>query len=208
MTAPFQQETILDYEPLPGPVLTLDDTQVDRAYSLSQAESDRTKQWSIYLTALAVEAFQQWITEQRLTEQWLTDSRPELQLERDRCHIAPPDRPDGTTAAQNLSINGFTLTLLAVPSFPDTVVSVPRSLIDKIDTHFYITIALYEELRQAKIQSFLRWDCLKQHLKQQAPSNLEINRDGSYAIPTKWFNSELDRLLLYLTCAEPETLPK
>jgi Protein of unknown function (DUF1822) len=192
MTAQFDQA--LDYEPLTGQVLALDDAMVDRAYTLSQRALDRTKRWSIYLNALAVEAFQS----------WLQQSRPEFALQLNSCKIAEPERPDGTTAAEHLQINGFDLCIVAVPSLPDTVVSLPRHVVDQIQSHFYVTIAIYEELRQASVQSFLRWD----ELKKQDLKHLETNRDGSYALPAQWFNPELDRLLLYLACAEPEALPQ
>jgi hypothetical protein len=193
MTAQFDHAIIPDYEPLTGQVLALDDATVDRAYALSQRSGDRTKRWSIYLNALALEAFQQ----------WLKQERPEFSPKLNGCKINEPDRPDGTTAAEHLQINGFDLCVVAVPSLPDTVVSLPRNVVDQIQSHFYVTIAIYEELRQASVQSFLRWD----ELKKQDLKHLETNRDGSYALPTQWFNPELDRLLLYLACAEPEALP-
>jgi Protein of unknown function (DUF1822) len=193
MTAQFDHALMPDYEPLTGQVLVLDDAMVDRAYALSQRSLDRTKRWSIYLNGLAVEAFQQ----------WLKQERPEFTLQLNGCKINEPDRPDGTTAAENLHLNGFNLCVVAVPSLPDSVVSLPRSVLEPIQSHFYVTIAIYEELRQATVQSFVRWD----DLKKQDLTHLHTNRDGSYALPTEWFNSELDRLLLYLTCAEPEALP-
>ncbi|NJM46475.1 MAG: DUF1822 family protein [Alkalinema sp. RU_4_3] len=193
MTAQFDHALMPDYEPLTGSVLVLDDAMVDRAYALSQRSGDRTKRWSIYLNGLAVEAFQA----------WLKQERPELTLDLNQCKISEPDRPDGTTAAENLQLNGFNLCVVAIPSLPDSVVSVPRSVIEPIQSHFYVTIAIYEELRQASVQSFIRWD----DLKKQDLTRLATNRDGSYALPTQWFNSELDRLLLYLACAEPEALP-
>jgi hypothetical protein len=193
MTAQFDHALIPDYEPLTGQILALDDAMVSNAYALSQRASASTKRWSIYLNALAVEAFQS----------WLKQERPEFSLKLNGCKINEPDHPDGTTAAEHLQINGFDLCIVAVPSLPDTVVSLPRNVVDQIQSHFYVTIAIYEELRQATVQSFIRWDELKHH----DLTDLDTNRDGSYALPTQWFNPELDRLLLYLACAEPEALP-
>jgi hypothetical protein len=180
-----------DYEPVAAHTFALEDRQVDRAYALSQRCTDPTKRWSIYQNALAIEGF----------TQWLAQKRPHSHLKLDRCRISEPTHPDGTTAAEHLSLNGFDICVVAVPSFPDQVVAMPKSIIDEISTHFYVTVAIYEELRQVSVQSFLRWDDLKKHQGTQ----LATNRDGSYALPNEWFNGELDRLLQYLDLASAQT---
>ncbi len=184
-------DALPDYEPVASQTLLLQDSQVDRAYALSQRCTDPTKRWSIYQNALAVEGF----------TQWLAKKQPASHLKLDRCHISEPTMPDGTTAAEHLSLNGFEICVVAVPSFPDEVVAMPTSVIDEISAHFYVTVAIYEELRQVSVQSFLRWDDLKKH----QGTKLATNRDGSYALPNEWFNGELDRLLQYLDLASAET---
>ena len=179
-----------DYEPTGAEVVPLEPHQIEYAIALSQRVSDPENRWQVYLSALALAGF----------EQWLETRTTEITLNSSQCRILEVNS-DTPTAVCHLQANGLKLCLIAVPSFSDSVVAVPDAVINSpnLTAQFYIPIAIYEETEQVSVQGFLRYDELVQRRNVQSIQRCE---NGAYLIPSDWFNSNLDRLLLYLSCLD------
>lgn len=76
-------------------------------------------------------------------------------------------------------------------------------MIDSAIADFYIPVAIDEEIQQARIERFLPSSSLLQH---QTKTPLRTNRDGTYDISVDWFDTDCDRLLLTLSCTQPEPI--
>ena len=109
-------------------------------------------------------------------------------------------------AACNLKVGKFKVCLVAIGTATDEVVALPRAVIDlpEFTAHFYVVVEIIEELEQATIHSFLRYDQL---LKRQRSVNLIPEPDWTYNLPLAWFETNVDDLLLYLRCLEPHAIP-
>lgn len=185
----------LEFEWLSPDAITLDAERVNHALELSQRSPNQENCWQIYLTALALVGFEQWIQQR--------DS--DLFLQTNHCTILSLPFADATTAACNLQINGFRLCIVGTESLFDGTIAIPQAAIDSPDAvaHFYVPVEVYEEQGQILIRGFLRYDQLRQH--QTTP--LELAQDGTYRLPLDWFESDLNRLLLHLSCLEPSAIP-
>ena len=192
----FPFENPPDYEPILPQGITLSATQVTDAFAIAQRSSHPNKRWSIYLNALALAGFEQWLTVRNAID---------IQFDRTHSSILEPIQDHSATAVHNIEANGFRICLIAIPSCPDNIVSFPKSLLDQTEqfAHFYIPIAIQEELSQINIQGWLTGQELHQ---QQTVTTLATNRDGTYAIPSTWFIPDLDRLLLTLSCTQPQPI--
>lgn len=166
--------------------IELDEEQIERAMQLSGAISDPIQQWQTYLNTLALFGFEQWLNQHSVSFE-----RSHSQQTR----VIP--------AVCNLQVNGFRLCLIPAESQPDEEVFIPRAATQpELAAHCYVTLAIYEEQAQVSIHSFLRYDQLASRL-----SALPLEDDDTYAVPLNWFDTEPDRLLLYLRCAQPTAIP-
>jgi hypothetical protein len=190
-------DVLPEFEPLAPDAIALSSEAMDHALALSQRSPQTENQWQIYLTALALNGF----------EQWLGDRASELTAERSRCTIMSPPVADATTAACNLQVNGFRLCIIGTESIFDGTIAIPAVALDDPDcmAHFYVPIEVQEEQAHVLMRGFLRYDQLEQH---QATS-LQLVEDGTYHLPLAWFETDVNRLLLHLSCLEPAaiTLP-
>ena len=185
-----------DYEPRDTDLVPLLPEQIDQAIALSQRVSDPEKRWPVYLNALAIAGF----------EQWLQEHTTQIHLDLSQCRILEPTVANASTAVYHLQAGGFNLCLVATESLPDQGISLPTIAIDDPEfvAQFYIPISIYEELEQIKILGFLRYD---EFVQQRQHHALSSPRSGAYWIPTHWFQTNLDQLLLYLTCLDPTAIP-
>jgi hypothetical protein len=185
-----------DYEPTDGDLVPLMPEQIDRAMALSQRVADPEKRWPVYLNALALAGF----------EQWLQQHTTEISLDSSQSRILEPRTANSTTAVYHLQANGLRLCLVAIESAVDRDIAIPDIALDRQEfaAQLYIPISIYEELGQIRIHGFLRYDELIQHRQQQS---LECSNSGSYWMPTAWFNPDLERLLLYLSCLDSTAIP-
>ncbi len=184
-----------NYEPTGAEVVPLESHQIEHAIAVSRRVSNPENRWQVYLSALALAGF----------EQWLKTRTTEITLNSSQCRILEANS-DAPTAVCHIQANGLKLCLIAVPSFPDSVVVIPDAVIDSpnLTAQFYIPIAIYEETEQVSIQGFLRYDELIQHRNVQSIQHCE---NGTYSIPSNWFDSDLDQLLLYLSCLDSTAIP-
>lgn len=186
-------DVLPEFEPLAPDAIALSPEAIDSAFALSQRSPQTENQWQIYLTALALKGF----------EQWLHD-RAELTPQRTNCTILSSPVADATTAACNLQVNGFRLCLIGIESVFDGNIAIPAAALDSPDcvAHFYVPVEVYEEQAHIHISGFLRYDQWQQH---QATS-LQRSEDGTYRLPIDWFETDVNRLLLHLSCLEPSAI--
>ncbi|GET36990.1 DUF1822 family protein [Microseira wollei] len=181
-----------DFEAFPVEAIALESANIERAIQISSAIPNESQQWQTYLNALALFGF----------EQWLDERASDIPLESAKSTVLQPQYANVFPAVANLNVGSFKLCLIATGSSSDEEVIIPQPAIDlpEFAAHFYVLIEIQEEFEQAIIRGFLRRD----RLNSQCHSlNLQPNSDWTYSVPLAWFDSEADRLLLYLRCLEP-----
>jgi hypothetical protein len=176
--------------------------QITQASQFSEAAPSEAEQWYTYLVALALLG----------TNAWFQERAPELRRNSSWLHHNQL-RPRSSSAIQYLAeriaplqIGEFKLHLLAVDDLQDSLIPVPRSAIDQPEAvpHFYLLVEVLEEVGQICVYSFLRHDQL---LSQQQTHSLQLEDETTYLVPLNWFETDLDRLLLYLRCLESTAIP-
>lgn len=184
---------LYDFDPLEIEAIELERIDIDRAIQLSERASD-TRQWQTYLNALALSG----------CERWVAERLPESAIDTAICSLLEqPDTP--IDAVCNVRIGEFKVCILAVTSLSDETISIPRAAIDlpEFIAHFYILAQVNEEIDRVTIQGYLRYDRLAQF---QQSLDLQPAEDWTYEVPLNCFNTEPDRLLLYLRCLEPSAI--
>ncbi|MBD2328698.1 DUF1822 family protein [Alkalinema sp. FACHB-956] len=197
-------DLLLDYEPLQGEIVPLEDADFSQAQEISQrwgkASESVQSSWAIYLHALAIQAFQHWF-KQRTTSASLDLSQAIILLPETaessqpsiRSNTTPPTIK-GHIAVCRIKVATFNLCLIVTDGSADDW-CIPASSIHnpQFASHFYLPIVLHEESGQAEILGFLRHD--------QLPQLQETDRYCRLAIEQA--NPDLDEFLLYLTCLDP-----
>ena len=189
-------DLLLDFDYLAEDTIVLESEQLQQAAELSSHIVKSAGQWQTYLNALALYGF----------EQWLRERDAQLVIDRQNCSLMQPaiaNAIDG--AVGNLQVGDFKLCLLATGSSIEDVVVLPRALIDlpEYAAHFYVAIAVQEELEQARIKGFVAYDSLMSQLQS---TNLAPEPDWTYQLPIAWFEPDAERLLLYLRCLETNAI--
>ncbi|MGB7060477.1 MAG: DUF1822 family protein [Geitlerinemataceae cyanobacterium] len=189
------EDLLFGLETQSADTIDLDRSRVERAIELSQRSIDDGQQWQTYLHALALFG----------TQQWLEEREPELSIEIDRCSLFQPLLASPIDAICNVRVGNFKLCILTAGSILEEEIFIPRAAIDlpQFAAHFYVLAEVCEELEQVNIRGFLRYDRL---VEQQTTVNLQLQEDWTYAVPLTEFESDADRLLLYLRCLAPEAI--
>jgi Protein of unknown function (DUF1822) len=119
-----------DWEALVQGSTELPPEQIMQAAQLSQAILDPDEQWSMYLNVLALFGFERWITERAPDLEVIYEYRSSLQ----------PAYANWMPPACNLQVGSFTLCLNAIGSLTDTLISLPRAVLDlpPFIPHFYV----------------------------------------------------------------------
>lgn len=190
-----EQDYLPDYEECVSEVITLRSTQINGALTLSQRVADPGKQWAVYLNALALAGFRQWLATRTLN----------FSLDETHCVILEPAIADGTSAVCHLQANGFRLCLIALEPEREGDLLIPQTVVDYPDlaAHFYVPIILYEEQGALGLPGFIRQDTLMQ---QRDTQGLTHQGDNTYTLPQSWLDPDLDNLLLYLSCLDPQAI--
>jgi hypothetical protein len=170
--------------------ISLTSAQVQQAIQLSQRCPDPDRQWQAYLAALAQIGF----------EQWLQERSPHLAA---RVHPKPLPEVASPTPINLLQVGDYTLCLLTVSSAMDERIPVPTTVVSESDyiPHLYVLVEVWEEQDCVKIYGYLRRD----RLIQQAVS-LSIGENTTTWLSLDWFDSNVDTLLLYLRCLNPDAI--
>ncbi|MBD2495822.1 DUF1822 family protein [Nostoc sp. FACHB-280] len=192
-TNEFQER--LDFEVLPSAVINLTNEQIAHAVEISNKTKKLSKQWQIYIHALALLAF----------EEWLTERLDILTINHEKSTLMQPGLASAITAVANLQVNKFKLCLLATGSLTDNQIIIPRVVIDVAEytAHFYVLVEVLEEQNAVIISGFLTYQQLKEY---KVKVHLQPTSDWNYQIPTSLFINEPDRLLLYLRYLQPEAI--
>lgn len=154
----------------------------------------RAKNTSNYRQALALYAF----------ATWLSSRSPAIALDLENCSVFKPEYAAVLDAVTPLQAGDFRVCLLPSPSFSCEEIFIPRVAVElpELAAHFYLAIAVDEDLERAAIRGFLRYDQLT-----QLPLSQFLQRDWNYAIPLTELNSDSDELLLYLQCLNSTAIP-
>lgn len=191
----YSDQLNMEFEALPIQSIVLSHRHVEQAVEMSDRVVTEPRQWQTYLTALALFALQEWLAEQA----------PDLALDWRQCSILKPQYANVIEAAYDLKVNDFKLCLLATGSPVDTMIKLPRAVVDLADfrSHLYILVRILEEQGQAQVLSFLSYDQWRTH---QQVHPLTPAPDWTYPVPSQWFDDNLHHLLLYLQCLEPQAI--
>ncbi|MBE9182946.1 DUF1822 family protein [Oculatella sp. LEGE 06141] len=179
----------LESEALTDEQIELSLDQMEQAAQLSQSGADASQQWQLYLHALALAGFKQWI------EEWTA----ELEIDDSRCSIAQPNQ---FIAVHHLFVAKFNLCLIAAPTLLNPTIHLPKAIVDlrRFTPHIYVLIEVQEEQMQVKVSGYLRRDRL---FEQQQSYPLKTVPNEMYAVPLDWFNLDPTALLLELRCLKP-----
>jgi hypothetical protein len=181
----------LETEALTNEHIELSLDQMEQAAQISQSGADASQQWQLYLHALALAGFKQWI------EEWTA----ELGIDDSRCSIAQPNQ---FIAVHHLVVAEFNLCLIATPMLLAPTIHLPKAIVDlrHFTPHIYVLIEVQEEQMQVKVCGYLRRD----RLFEQQQVHLLKTANEMYEIPLDWFNLDPTALLLELRCLQPYPL--
>ncbi|PSB23490.1 DUF1822 family protein [Stenomitos frigidus] len=189
-------------DPLDWEFLVLDNTeltpeQVEQAVQISQTVHAPMKQWPVYLQALALIGFQEWLAERA----------PDLDVTDTHCSILQPQYANLIEAVCNLQVGAFSLCLMTIGSVTDALVSFPRAVMDvpQFAPHLYVLMQVLEEEMQVQVYGYLRSDQVAELQRSHA---LQASSNWTYTLPVSWFNPDETELLLDLRCLEPQALPR
>ena len=179
-----------DFEPILAETIELAAEAQERSLNLSQT-IDAQHRWQSYLVMLAFEGFVTWL-QQRSTP---------IALNRQRATLLQPEGVDTPAAINHFYMNQFHICVIVTDSDVEDTIELPMGVVDASQmAHFYVAIAVYEELQQISLHSFLRCDRLVEYRNQHESITT------SHQIPVSLFETDFDRLLLYLTGLEPRML--
>jgi Protein of unknown function (DUF1822) len=169
--------------------ISLDAEHCNQALELSDRAANPDRKWQIYLQALALFSFEDWLQEREST----------IFVNREQASVLQPNYANAIDAVCNLSVGEFKVCLIPTVSFSEEEAIVPRAVIDlpEFIAHFYIVIGIEDELEIAAIRGFLRYDELANYQPELQPE-----ADWNYQLPLSWFNREPDELLLFLQCLD------
>ncbi|NJN10549.1 MAG: DUF1822 family protein [Richelia sp. RM2_1_2] len=159
-----------------------------KAARLSQSIHLPQQRWEVYLCALGVLGF----------EQWLLERAPDLQFECDSASIWQPAYANLLAAACNIKIGNFKVCVLTNSSVPFAVLDIPD-----FTAHFYVLIQVEEEEQQVAVSGFMSYE---QYRNYQQKAHLAVDSDWTYPIPSTWFYSNPDALLLNLRCLDADAI--
>jgi hypothetical protein len=174
---------------MPSETIWLEPEQFEQARTFISPCVSKASQWQLYLNALALFGF----------EQWLRKSTVMRSIDRSQC-------VNDIGAMYNLNVDDFKLTLIAKEHILDEITEIPSAAIGLSDraAHFYVLLEVSEEQARILIRGFLRHDQLPQALDQ---ANQPCLQNNSYQIPLSAFDPDPNHLLFYCEFLEPTAIP-
>ena len=185
---------LLDWECLNETQTELLTEHFQQAARLSQSIHFSQQRWEVYINALAVLGFQEWLKERA----------PDLQLQIEESSIWQPEYANLLPAACNILVGNFKICIITGSNLsnehkiPFAVFDIPR-----FTAHFYILMQVIEEKEQVAMTGFISYE---QYCRYQQTAQLPIESDWTYSIPQSWFNSESNSLLLNLRCLSADAI--
>ncbi|AOY82608.1 DUF1822 family protein [Moorena producens JHB] len=178
--------------------LTLELEQQQKALDIANQMAEKSGILAIYLQELALLVF----------EDWLAKREPSLRVERSANELVNSELSQVIAkvinAVCNLRVGDFKICLIPSFGFSDPLVNLPQGIvtIPQFTAHFYVVIAIDDDLGIAGIKGVNRYDQLVKDI-----SNLAVGSDQNYEIPLSRFTMSGDDLLLDLQCLSPQEIP-
>lgn len=174
----------------------LEPEHFEEAKKISAHNLNEAHQWKIYLNALALLGFEQWVSERTRS----------IKISRDHCSIFHPENANVTDVVSNLKLGYFNLCLITVDNLIDDFIAIPKEFINspKLPPHFYVLLEVLEEEEKLNIYGFFRQDkiieyCQLTHFKNQ--------NDDCYLLPFAWLDPEINNLLLSARFLDVAAIP-
>jgi len=185
---------LLDWESLNETQTELSTKHFHQAARLSQSIHFSQQRWQVYINALAVLGF----------EQWLKERAPDLQLRIEQSSIWQPEYANLLPAACNILVDNFKICIITGSNLSNEH-KIPFAIFDipRFTAHFYILMQVVEEKEQVAMTGFLSYE---EYCRYQQTAQLQIEPDWTYSIPQSWFNSESNSLLLNLRCLSADAI--
>jgi len=166
------------------------------AKKISFQNLEEAHQWKLYLNALALFGF----------DQWLLETSPNIYHHQDSFSILKQNLSNISDVVGKVKLGNFNLYLIAVDDLNDEFISIPKAVINspELAAHFYVLIEVLAEEEQLNIYGFLRHD---QIVKYCNLSDCISQNNSSYLIQLKLFDRELNNLLLSARFLEVSAIP-
>ena len=178
--------------------LTLELEQQQQALDMANQMAEKPGTLAIYLQCLALLVF----------EDWLEKREPSLRVERAANVLVNSGLSQAIAKVINpvchLQIGDFKICLIPTFEFSDPFVTMPEGIvtIPQFTAHFYVVIAIDDDLGIAGIKGVNRYDNLVKII-----SNLVVESDHNYEVPLSRFTMTGDELILDLQCLSPQEIP-
>ena len=177
-------------------VIDLQPSWIERALNIGKTSHNSQRQFNLYLQALSLFAF----------ESWLSGREPNLLVNLAEASIFKPEISNIVDAVCNVQVGDFRVCLIPTLDARETEVFISRYVIDipEFTAHFYVLVEIDEDIEICSIKGFINYNDLSQYY-----SNYPLERDWNYAVPSRLFDSQIEKLLVNLQCLEADaiTLP-
>lgn len=170
-------------------IIELEQQWLDRALALSENLHNRSRQFNLYLQALALFSFESWI---HLRE-------PNLVINLANSSVFKPELANIIDVVCNVQVGDFKICLIPILDDGDSEIIIPRYVVDvpEFTAHFYVLVEIDEELEIAIIREFIDYDRLMVN-----KANYVLDSDWNYVVPNSLFVSKPKNLLVNLQCLE------
>jgi Protein of unknown function (DUF1822) len=184
----------LDWHSLGDASTELLPEQIHRAAQLSSSIITPEQRWQVYLSALGVLGF----------EQWLGERAPDLQVRVNESSIWQSAYANILAAACNIQVGPFKVCVITANKIGD-LQNIPFAVFDvpNLAAHFYVFMQVEEELQQVGVYGFMSY---QQFHSLKRKTSLQVDEDLTYTVPENEFNLDADALLLNLRCLDASAI--
>ena len=177
-------------------IIELQPQWLERALTIGDNLHNQSRQFNLYLQALALFSF----------EYWIHSREPNLAINLANSSVFKPELANIVDAICNLQVGDFKICLIPTVDLSDSEIIIPRYVVDipEFVAHFYVIVEIDEELELGFIRGFIDYNHLIVN-----KSNYPLDIDWNYAVPSILFESKIEKLLVNIQCLEPSgiTLP-
>ncbi len=166
---------------------------LDRALTISENLHNASRQFNLYLQALALFSF----------ESWIHIREPNLAINIANSSVFKPELANIIDVVYNLQVGDFKVCLIPTIDYSDLEITIPRYVIDipEFVAHFYVIVEIDEELELGFIRGFIDYNRLIVN-----KSNYPLDIDWNYAFYSSLFESKAEKLLVNLQCLKPNSI--
>ena len=172
-------------------IIELKQQWLERALIISNNLHNRSRQFNLYLQALALFSF----------ESWLDWREPSLAINLENSSVFKPELANLIDVVCNLQVRDFKVCLIPTLDDSNSEIIIPRYVLDiaELVAHFYVIVEIDEELEVVFIKGFIDFEHLLAH-----KNNYPLSIDWNYTVPRKLFASKMEKLLVNLQCLEAD----